>query len=68
MLMAMRRASSFVSICQSRDGGSQVTIVMGDGALLHHVIQAIGAAWRGPVTRQACLGTSRAQIIAGPPR
>jgi hypothetical protein len=34
----------------AKDGGSHVTLVMGDVALLHHVLQAIGAAGRGHVT------------------
>jgi hypothetical protein len=34
----------------AKDGGSHVTIVMGDVTLLPHVMQAIGAAGRGHVT------------------
>jgi hypothetical protein len=34
----------------ARDGSAHVTIVMGDVSLLHHVMQAIGAAGRGHVT------------------
>jgi hypothetical protein len=34
----------------AKDGGSHVTIVMGDVSVLHHVMQAIGAAGRGHVT------------------
>jgi hypothetical protein len=34
----------------AKDGGSHITIVMGDVALLHHVMEAIGAAGRGHVT------------------
>jgi hypothetical protein len=34
----------------AKDGRSHVTIVMGDGVLLNHVMQAIGAAGRGHVT------------------
>jgi hypothetical protein len=34
----------------AKDGGSHVTIVMGDVVLLNHVMQAIGAAGRGHVT------------------
>jgi hypothetical protein len=34
----------------AKDGGSHITIVMGDVTLLPHVMQAIGAAGRGHVT------------------
>jgi hypothetical protein len=34
----------------AKDGGSHVTIVMRDVSMLHHVMQAIGAAGRGHVT------------------
>jgi hypothetical protein len=34
----------------AKDGGSHVTIVMGDVMLLTYVMQAIGAAGRGHVT------------------
>jgi hypothetical protein len=34
----------------AKDGGSHVTIMMGDITLPHHVMQAIGAAGRGHVT------------------
>jgi hypothetical protein len=34
----------------AKDGGSHITIVMGEVALLHHVMEAIGAAGRGHVT------------------
>jgi hypothetical protein len=34
----------------AKDGGSHITIVMGDVTLMRHVIEAIGAAGRGHVT------------------
>jgi hypothetical protein len=34
----------------AKDGGSHITIVMRDVTMLHHVMQAIGAAGRGHVT------------------
>jgi hypothetical protein len=34
----------------AKDGGSHITIVMGDVALLTYVMQAIGGAGRGHVT------------------
>jgi hypothetical protein len=40
----------FGSKCDSEDGGSRITIVMGDVTLMRHVIEAIGAAGRGHVT------------------
>ena len=52
----------------AKDGGSHVTIVMGDVAMLHHVMQAIGAAGFLPIPtmgakprrdqRAACLGAA----------
>jgi hypothetical protein len=45
------RRTSFRATTAAKDGGSHVTIVMGDVALLNHVMQAIGAAGRGHVTQ-----------------